>query len=77
MKKLGLFMVMGALAWSIQACNNSNQGDDQMNNSDSLYNNDNMNNNNMAVPPADTSGMETMTDSIDNTNLSDTVGRDM
>ena len=70
MKKLGLFMVIGALAWSLQACNSSNQNDDGMNNSDSLYNNDNM-----SVPPVDTSSMNTMRDSTDSLNQSDTVGR--
>lgn len=70
MKKLGLFMVIGALAWSLQACNSANQNDDGMNNSDSLYNNDNMN-----VPPIDTSGMGTMRDTTDSINQLDTVGR--
>ncbi|WP_132224680.1 hypothetical protein [Albibacterium bauzanense] len=62
-------MIIGALAWSLQACNSSNRND-EMDNSDSLYNNDNMD-----VPPVDTTGMGTMRDSIDSTNQLDTVGR--
>jgi len=63
-------MVIGAFAWSLQACNGSNQNNDRINNSDSLYNNDNMN-----VPPVDTTGMGSMRDSTDSTNRLDTVGR--
>ena len=71
MKKLSLCMVIGALAWSLQACNNANRNNDGMNSSDSLYNNDN----NMDVRPVDTTGMGSMQDSIDSTNRLDTVGR--
>ncbi|HUH17949.1 hypothetical protein [Albibacterium sp.] len=70
MKKLVLCAVIAAFAFSIQACNSTSQNDDGMNNSDSLYNNDNMN-----VPPADTTGMGSMQDSIDSTNQLDTIGR--
>jgi len=39
MKKLGMFMIMGALAWSLQACNNSNQNEEGATGTgDSLYN---------------------------------------
>ena len=63
-------MVIGAFAWSLQACNNSNRNDDGMNNPDSLYNNDN----NMEVRPVDTTGIGAMPDSIDSTNRLDTIG---
>ena len=39
MKKLGMFMIMGALAWGLQACNNSNQNEEGATGTgDSLYN---------------------------------------
>lgn len=59
-----MFMIAGALAWSLQACNNSNQNDDGSMGSDSLYNNDNNNNPNINAPMndgmGDTMGMDTL-----------------
>jgi len=60
MKKLGMFMIIGALAWSLQACNNNRNNDDTMDSRDSVYNNDNNNNPNINSPMTDTSTMTPM-----------------
>lgn len=49
-----MLMIVGALAWSLQACTNSNnRNDDNMDSRDSLYNDNNNNNPNISSPMTD------------------------
>jgi len=63
MKKLGLFIAVGALAWSMQACNSPKTDNNDMNNRDSsMYNGDSLN----TVPP--------MNQPMDIDSMNDTMG---
>lgn len=72
MKKIGMFMIVGALAWSLQACNNNRDGNDAMDTGDRMDYNDT---NAIAPPMSDTSNMIPDTMGDGNSNPSDTARR--
>lgn len=72
MKKFGMLMIVGALAWSLQACNSNQNADSNMDSTDSIYNKSDENNRNIPPTPGmdDTSSLTPM----DSTNRADSIG---
>lgn len=71
MKKYLMFITVGALAWSLQACNSNQNADNNMDSTDSIYNKSDENNRNIPPKPGmnDTSSLDPM----DSTNRADSI----